>query len=308
MQLEQKIQGMRETLGHETRRKGDEIVFFCPKHPAKAGRTEGQLSVNLVSEEFNCWSCGFKGRDFVQLFKKGSPARREYIAEIEQRTRPLVKPEKQFEPCVLPPEFRTLSRDWGSLHQNAALRYLLERGLDWNDVVRWKLGYCETGDYAHRIIVPSFDEYGLLNFFTGRSYYGNPRRYKTGNICKDIIFNDYLIDWNAPLTITEGPFDAFKVSQNVTALQGNILAENSKLFSKIIFSGVDVYFAMDQDAFKRQLKLIQLLFSYGVNCYYIPMLGKKDVGEMSKNEFTYAKSQALPAGSSTDLLKLRMQA
>ncbi len=299
---------MRELLGHETKRKGDEIVFFCPKHGRKAGRTEGQLSVNLSSEEFNCWSCGFKGRNLVQLFVKGSPARREYIAEVESRTRPLTKPEKEFEPCVLPQEFRTLSRDWGSLHQRSALRYLFDRGLDLDDVFKWKLGYCESGEYAHRIIVPSFDEYGCLNFFTGRAYYNNPRRYKTGNLCKDIIFNDYLIDWSKPLTITEGPFDAFKVGQNVAALQGNILAENSRLFTKIIFSGVDVYFAMDQDAFKRQLFLIEMLFSYGVNCYYVPLLGKKDVGEMSKDEFVHAKTKAFPAKSSTDLLKLRMQA
>jgi len=312
MQRAKKIQALRLLLGHETNTKGNEVVFFCPKHGAKISRTEGQLSVNVETDVFNCWSCGFGGHNLLPLLKKGTSERGEYAKEFEEKSRtsigtPVVQ-ERKYDEVVLPRTFISLSHAGYLPAYTAAIRYLNDRGIGREDILKWKLGYCDEGEYKHRIIIPSFDEHGHLNFFTGRSYYDNPRRYLTGNFCKDIIYNDYLVDWNKPVVITEGPFDAFNVDENAIALQGSLFNTGSKLFSRIVFSGVDVYFAMDSDAFNKQLKIMETLLSYGVDCYYVSLGSKKDVGEMTKQEFITAKSNATSVKSSTDILRLRVQA
>jgi len=304
MQRERKLQAIQVTLGHEQLRKGAEAVFFCPR----CKHRKPKLSVNLDTDRFHCWSCDWGGKTLIPLMSRDSKERNEYVAELEANKLKPATPEKKYDAPALPTEFRTLTKEWPGPYYKSAMRYLQDRGITIQDIRHWKLGYCEEGNYKHRIIVPSFDEYGVLNFVVGRSFYDNPQKYKHENLCKDVIFNEYMVDWNKPIVVTEGPFDAFKTGDNVTALQGSILREDSKLFSRLVFSGVEVYFAMDQDAFRKQLKILTNLVAYGVDCYYVPMGGKKDVGEMSKTEFREAKLQALPVGSSIDILRLRMKA
>jgi len=300
---QQKLQAIRKTLNHEQITKGDEVVFFCPR----CNHHKPKLSVNLLTEIFHCWICDWKGKNIAPLLEKNSKEKQEYIEELKEKSlTPVAKQEKKYDPLVLPIEFKTLSKEWSGPYYKAAVRYLSERGIEREDILKWKLGYCEDGDYKYRIIIPSFDDYGHLNFFTGRAFYdNNPKKYKNGNFCKDIIFNDYLIDWNKPITITEGPFDAFKISKNAIALQGSTLSYRSKLFSKIVLSGVDVHFAMDTDAFEKQLDIIDNFLSYGVTCHYVNLNGKKDVGEMTKSEFDTVASRSIEIKSDLDILRMR---
>lgn len=307
MQRERKLRAIRQRLGEHEFVKGDEFIFFCPGkgvHPKKP-----KLSVNVVTDRFHCWVCDWGGENLLPLMKKGSPEREEYFREIhESRGIKTEEPAKQYDPVVLPVEFKSLSTPSKSPYYRAAMEYLSARGIAFDDILLWKMGYCEDGDYKHRIIIPSFDEYGELNFFTGRTYYPGPPNYKQGNFCKDIITNDYLIDWENPVILTEGAFDAIQAGENAIPLQGSILREGSQLFRKIVSKGVDTYFALDTDAFKKQLTIIKLFVSYGVNCYYVNLFGKKDVGSMTKEEFQDAKKQARRVRSDTDLLKIRINA
>lgn len=283
----------------------DEYAFFCPKHGARPDRVVGQLGINVSTDKFNCYSCGFSGKTLLFLFEKNSSEWNEYRESLAQH-----KPKeavKRFETPVLPDEFRTLSKEWKSPYYSGAISYLRSRGVDFQDIVRWKLGYCEDGPYKNRIIIPSFDEMGFLNFFTGRSFYESKDRYFNGNFCRDIIFNDYLVDWRNPVVITEGPFDAFKVVRNAIALQGSLLSTGTKLFNKIVLSGTSVFLALDQDAFEKQLDIAGNFMSYGSVCYIVPLGGRKDVGEMSKEEFSKAKVNAVRLQCELDLLKLRIK-
>jgi len=186
------------------------------------------------------------------------------------------------------------------------MNYLKNRGIGRREILKWKLGYCEDGKYKNRIVIPSFDEFGMLNFLTGRAFYEGVDRYYNGNFCKDIIFNDYLIDWRKAVVITEGPFDAIKVDENAIALQGSLLSSGTRLFTKVVLSGVDVFMALDKDAFSKQLDIIENLVSYGVVCRLVPLGRRKDVGEMTKEEFAMAKRKSTIVSSDIDLLKLRM--
>jgi hypothetical protein len=313
MQREKKLRSLRIALGYEgSDVKGDEVTFFCPKHGARAGRTQGQLSVNLKTDRFHCWSCGYGGKNLVPLLRvKGNTSElQEYLSELEQALpSKSEEPKKVYDTPVLPKEFKSLSKASRSPYYGQAMEYLSKRGVTLEDILRYKLGYCEDGEYKYRIIIPSFDEHGELNFFSGRSWLDNPvLRYKNGNFCKDVIFNDYLIDWDEPVTITEGPFDAFRAGDNTIPLLGDLFDETTKLFRKIVTSGTDTYFAMDTDAYKKQLKIIEKFVHYGINCYYVGLNGQKDVGSMSRENFQEAKRRARPVRSDMDLLKLRIMA
>ena len=305
MLRERKLRALRRVLGDEQITKGDEVVFFCHRH----SHPKPKLSVNLRTDRFHCWICDFSGKNLVPILRleRGSQEFREYLEEIEGPREKQIEPVRKYDSPVLPLEFRTLTRSWKSPYYSSAMSYLKGRGVSENDILRMKLGYCEEGAYQYRIIVPSFDEFGELNFFVGRAFFSRAGlSYKHGNFDKDVIFNDYMVDWSRPVTITEGPFDALKAGENAISLLGSILRRNSKLFKKIVLSGVEAYFAMDTDAFEKQLSIISSLNAYGVVCRYVNLDGRKDVGEMTKEEFNEKMSRAIKVEDDLDVMKLRV--
>ena len=42
---------------------------------------------------------------------------------------------------------------------------------DHDDILKHNIGYCDEGKYSNRIIIPSYDSDGQLNFFVGRDFY-----------------------------------------------------------------------------------------------------------------------------------------
>lgn len=307
MDRARKESALRRILG-PAYRKGDELVFFCPRKSCRkyVAQEKKKLSVNLKTDIFHCWTCEFKGLDISPLlrFRGENDDYRQYVAE---RSIVSGQEEKKYEEVVLPPEFVSLSVDSKSFQRAAALDYVYSRGLKFQDVLRYKLGYCEDGEYKNRVVIPSFDQHGALNFFVGRAYYDSMLKYKHGNFSKDIIFNDYLVDWDQSVVLTEGPFDSMKAGQNSIPLQGcRVVSEGSLLFERIVSRGIDVYFAMDADAFRKQIRIIKEFLSYGVSSFYVPMLGKKDPGEMTHDEFLARRSKAFKVSSSFDLLRMRL--
>lgn len=317
MRRELKLSALRTSLDQDGVEKGDEVVFFCPPPPLGHGnprnRPYGQLSVNLVTDEFNCWSCGLKGRNLYRLLAARGKTKisQDYLIEQEESRRSGIvvkKPEKEYDPPALPPEFKTLSVRSKSPYYRAALAYLARRGLVTDDILRWKLGYCESGELAGRIVIPSFDRDGELNYVVGRSFYDDPYRYRPypRHVGKDLVWNDYMVDWTRPVRLTEGPFDAFTIGDNVTILQGTNLPE--ALVSRIVMSGVDVYFAMDADAFHRQLRHIEVFLSYGITCRYVDIKGRKvkDVGTLTRAQYLELERESKLIRSDLDILKMRI--
>jgi len=286
MQREQKLAALRKVLGREEFSKGDECVFFCPKHP----HHKPKLSVNVKRDTFNCWICGFKGHNLKPLlFLKGSTDEAIRYSNEVSGERKRQDNHKDYDVPTLPEGFFPLvSSDLNCPYTRDALRYLKGRGINVGDLFKYKIGFCKEGEYKHRIIFPSFDSMGNLNFFVGRKLYdylGVP--YKHGHFDKNIIFNDYLIDWDEPITLVEGPFDAMIAGDNAIALQGTILREDSLLFAKIVTSRVRTYIALDPDARKKQWDLADALLSYGVPVGMIEVesYGAKDVAELGKENF-----------------------
>jgi DNA primase len=198
----------------------------------------------------------------------------------------------------IPTEYRTLVSEVYPLSSAPARKYLRERGISKQDIIQWKIGYCVSGEYSGRIIVPSFDEDGNLNYFIARSYDGNWKKYMNPPASRNIVFNDLMIDWTEDIVIVEGVFDAIKAGKNSIPLLGSRLREDSILFQKIVKYNPKVYLALDPDAEIKSANLIKKMLTYGVELYKVEITPYSDVGEMSKDQFLERKAAAKPVSSS----------
>lgn len=267
--------------------------------------------MNLKTDAFHCWVCGWGHKNSIEpilKLKRGSEYYAEYVSE-HSRPKVEVLEDRKYDPIVLPKEFRSLSAPHRSPWFNQAMAYLGSRGLRPSDAFLYKLGYAEYGDGGGaRIIIPSFDEYGEMNFITSRFLFPKPDapKYKSGNFSKDIIFNDYMIDWEKPVTLVEGPFDMMKVGQNAIPLQGVELRTGSKLFHKIVERKVPVYVALDDDAMESILKIVDDLMRFGIDVSIVTWKGVKDPGDMPIGMFETYRKNAMRMSNSFDLLKYKV--
>jgi hypothetical protein len=113
-----------------------------------------------------------------------------------------------------------------------ALKYLKDRGVTKSDILKWKIGYCSSGQYENRIIVPSFRDDGYANYFVARTYSKHWKRYLNPPASNNIVFNELYIDWNSDLCIVEGVL--MQLSQAMLCRFWALLCEKiQNLFSKL---------------------------------------------------------------------------
>ncbi len=301
----EKLKILKEILG-DYYQSGHESLFFCKK----CNHHKKKLSVNLSKDKFKCWVCDFAGpaTRLVKRFGTYSQLKKWNelcgIIEIESFEKIFEqKHEEEIEkPVNLPEHFISLCNKDYSLKSLDAKRYLSERGIFKEDILRWKIGYCEIGPFEKRVIVPSFDINGKVSYFIARTYAKSKnKKYMNPDVSKDIIFNELYIDWSKDVVIVEGVFDAIK-AQNAVPLLGSTLKEDSRLFQQIVKNDSPIYLALDPDAERKAEKLINALLSYKVEVYKIPIPSGKDVGDMTKNEFLECKSNAKLIKGSDDML------
>ena len=286
---------LNEVLGY-FKESGHELLFKCPS----CNHHKHKLSVNLDKNAFKCWICDYRGRNlrrlvrrhgsYVQLNKWDKITNRFDLANFADLFMDQSDREEEIK-VELPQEFRTLTSKDRPLISNPAFRYLRERGLSKDDILKWKIGYCSDGEYAGRVVIPSFNENGYANYIVARSYGRSWPRYKNPPASRDIIFNELYINWDEDLIIVEGVFDAIKAG-NAIPLLGSTLRENSALFQAIVKNGNRVFLALDEDASKKTRSIASLLLKYGVEVYEIDTSGVEDVGEMSKGDFQRRKNNA----------------
>jgi len=213
--------------------------------------------------------------------------------------------EKEVEPdqrLNIPGEFVSLANKDLPLTSRNAQIYLKDRGLTKKDVIYWKIGYCEGGQYDGRILIPSFNKDGYCNYFVTRTYIGDWRKYLNPTASKDIIFNELYLDFDSDLILVEGVFDAIVAGPNSVPLLGSTLKDTSRLFQEIVRNDTPVYIALDPDASKKEDGLIKKFLSYGIEVYKVDISPYNDVGEMTKKEFNTRKSQAVLIEEDTYML------
>jgi hypothetical protein len=306
--MSEKLEILERIFGN-SKKVGEEHLFFCPQcdhHKAK-------LSVNIEKNKYKCWlGCNLVGSNIFSLVlrfgtKPDVQMWKEFSTDVKLEDFDLYFSEasnKSYSPVKLPEYFQPLAGS-SQLSEGAydAIEYLARRGIEEGDIKKWKIGFCTQGTYYKRIVIPSFSENGDLNFYCTRDYSGKSKySYLNSNADKNIVFNEININWNKPITITEGVFDSIKCDNSVPIL-GKTLISSSYLFRKILENKQDVYMGLDLDAEDSSSKIIKKLISFGVNVFKLDISPYKDLGEMSKQEVEYRKKHALNISDSTDFLR-----
>tara|TARA_R110000824_G_scaffold18905_5_gene74137 strand:+ start:2185 stop:3108 length:924 start_codon:yes stop_codon:yes gene_type:complete len=295
--MKEKLNILKEILGPYYKSR-EEYLFECPycKHYKK------KLSINLNLGVYKCWVCDSKGKSLQRLVRRfgrgdllkkwhqltnqidmsdmGSLFAKEEIVEENQR-------------LELPEEFVFLGAPNPSRESSRALRYLDTRGITMESIRYYKLGFCDTGEYRNRIIIPSFDQEGYCNYFVGRTYTGDSYKYKNPRVSKNVVFNELLVDWDKPVILVEGPFDALKARNSICIL-GSTINIKSKLFSRLVEKQPPVYVGFDDDALQKSLRVIKNMLEYGLEVYQIDTSAAEDIGSLSAAQVEKLKEEATP--------------
>lgn len=286
---------------------GSEQLHYCPKCDSR----KKKLSINLQKNVFKCWVCGFSGKSIAFLLKKyGSKS--DHQAWLESSGIDLSEEGLDIESMFLGSteevqEILQLPKEYIPLIPNKTKRakrgyaYLRSRGLSDHDMVKWKIGFCPDGEFKDRVVIPSFDAEGQLNYFVSRATYQTGIRYKNPKTSKDIIFNELMIDWSKSIVLVEGVFDSFKMNNSVPIL-GSSFANQKNLLNKIISAGSDVYIALDADAYEKSLKIYKTLSNYGVKTKIVVLNGNKDIGDMPRDKVKELYNTATDINSDNYLL------
>ena len=260
---------------------------FCKHHKPK-------LEINIQTNEkkenpWHCWVCNTKGKTIKSLFKalKITGSKSEQLDTI---IIPGKREDVVYNQIHLPKEFISFSNlpQLNSLQEiliRQALYFLKQRGISKQQIQKYNIGCCLEGEYESRIIIPSYNADGQLNYFIARSFdKDNNRKYKNPSVQnKNIIGLEYFINWDAPIVLVEGIFDALTIQRNVIPLFGKTLSE--ALMKRLVTSDVEkVYVALDKDAQREALQHCQTLINYGKEVYLVEMDGK-DANEIGFKNF-----------------------
>ena len=263
------------------RKGGTQAMYFC-----KCGHHKRKLEVLLEPPFiYHCWVCNSSG-NLYELFKWFNVPR-SYRHKLYQLTKGIQttrwKSSKTLSTDIaLPNEFFPLSKVRNTPEYKNALIYLKNRGLLNEDIIRYNIGYCESGnEYAYHIIIPSYNATGNLNFFIGRKYYNIPGTilFKKPEFSMNIIGFEIFVNWNDPIILVESPFNAITIRRNAIPLFGKY--PSKKLYEALIVNKVKkVYVCLDSDAKKDAINICQKLLKLGITPYLVNIVDGKDPNEI----------------------------
>lgn len=293
---------------HKVSNDGNNFKTECPKC------SKFKLEIHIDKGIYHCWVCELRGTNIPYLvslknkskveeckkiYKRKSVKNNEFSSILDKiNQKEDYEEDIKNENITLPEDFVPLILQYNSKNPDfrAVFNYAISRGVNKHKMIMMRLGCSNQYDFKRSLIMPSFDKSGKINFYVSRDIdvtSDNPYKYKNANVSKkDIIFNEYLIDWDRELTIVEGPLDLIKTNDNATCLLGSALNEDFKLFQKIIDKKTDVVLALDKDAYSKTLNIASLLSEYNINVKIADTRCADDVGDMTKETFNVIKEEA----------------
>ena len=284
--------------------------FNCPRCAEENGFIpDGKynLSVNLAKGGglFQCWRCSTHSDDMRGRMRKlftlygtdelWAEYKRNVISMRESEYYKInygseeirFGDEEEKEALDFPYSFRKVDE---KAKNTLAYCYLRGRGIDDRIIRKYGIGYTsfENTDpiLSHRIVVPSYNAYGELNYWVARDYtgrarqrYANPRMEK-----KDIIFGESLVNWDNDITLCEGVFDAIVVP-NAIPLLGKSLTPEYRLYQEIMSKArgrINIFLDGDDVGVKAAIKLYKLFNNgkFNGNVRYVIPIESMDPSEI----------------------------
>ena len=216
------------------------------------GDGKGNLELNYNRDVFKCWVCkdtNYMSGSITRLIKIYGTAK-------NLRDYRLFKPDAALfgtRPRIdvkLPEGYKKLINcSYKDFKYSSAMKYLEGRGITKDIIEKFDIGYTTKGTFFNRIIIPSYDEDGKLNYFVARWFdkvytkikYLNPEVEK-----QSIIFNEQKINWDATIYLVEGATDHIVVPNSIPLL-GKFVSDTlmEKLHDK---ANANIVILFDSDA------------------------------------------------------------
>lgn len=269
-----------------------QVLWNCPI--CDDDKNKGNLEVNIEKSVFHCWVCGQSEGTHGPLGKLfdlfGNKKQKKIYRILKPET--ITKKEKVFKRLTLPQNF-TLFKDSNPIYPiyRQAYNYLKNRGITDDMIEKYHIGFCDKGDHSGRIIIPSYNKDGELNYYIARSWDTYSKaKYKNPQEEKDkIIFNEKLIDWDKDIYLVEGAFDSLFLPNSIPML--------GKYMSELLFQTLydkskgDIIICLDSDAWEESVKLYHELNGgelYG-RIKIIKLTGDSDVADLKGdiNDYYY---------------------
>ena len=283
-------------------KKQNEYMYWSPY----VSHHKPKLQINIQTQKWHCWVSNVGGRTLFQLLKKVGASHQHYdeLRElVDTKTYVNTRTQETKVSLSLPPEFKPLWNGNDGIVKRHALSYLYKREITDSDILKYNIGYCDEGIYSNRIIIPSYDSDGQLNFFVGRDIYNSKMKYRNCTTTKDIIGFDLFINWDEPIILCEGVFDAMAFKRNAIPLFGKTVM--NKLQKKIIESNVKkIYLALDNDALEDAIKISDNFINNGIDVRMIKFK-EKDPSEIGFKDLLYLINRTTKTKFS-DLMRLRL--
>jgi len=284
------LQLLESVLGKGKPTSGDNIAFFSPFTSHYKPKLEIDIRTTRDGQNpWHCWISDKKGRSIYSLFKQLKLSK-QYFEQLNKivessKYRTDLEVSTTVQTLQLPEEYIPLWKPKRTPDYRNAIAYLSKRGVTMFDILKYRIGYCERGMYSGKIIIPSYDCNGQLNYFVSRAFYqADKQKHKNPKVSKDIIGFDLLINWNEPIILCEGAFDAIAIKRNAIPLFGKII--QPALQKKIIENHVkDIYICLDEDALKNALSIAEKFMSDGLNVYFVE-LQNKDASDLGFEKIT----------------------
>ena len=298
--MHDRVSFIKKAFGEVARaRDGINVAVVCPSCNNKSKK---KFSINLDTGQCHCWVCDLRGKTLIPILRKFDKSHlvSEYCEKFPTsgRSNNLIESDKANieQEVSLPPGF-SLGIDLQNSRDpdtRACLSYLKSRNVTERDMWHYKIGVANYGKFRKKVIFPSFDSDGKLNFFVARSIDKNSKiKYTNCDANKQsMIFNEVNINWKKELAIVEGPFDLIKSGYNSTCLLGARMSVENLLFSKIAYHRTSVLLCLDSDMSAKSQSIARLLSEYGCPVRILPLDGFEDVGEMTKLQFKNRKTSA----------------
>ena len=206
-----------------------QISFDCPACSADKGMPDGDgkgnLEINYEKNVFKCWVCkdtNYMSGSVVRLVKKYGTDKHLRDYKLFKPDAFLSKEDKEHFSLKLPEGFQKLSESSPKDFKYwAAINYLRERGITDDIIKKYNIGYTVRGQFFNRIIIPSYDNDGILNYFIARWFdkqytkikYLNPEAEK-----QLVIFNEQKVNWDANIYLVEGVTDHIVIPNSIPLL------------------------------------------------------------------------------------------
>lgn len=259
-----------------------QVQFCCPCCAERKGvesDNKYNLECNIEKGLYHCWVCGesdyMSGKISGLIKKYGN-------SEILSRYYSIVKEIREsslydiygngkfnddfvddYNDVTLPIDFKPIIKT--NKYALPAYEYLIKRGLNDFFIKTYNIGYIGwSSDYTlrNRIVVPSYNQYGELNYWVARDYTDNSKRirYKNPDVKKtEFIFNEKHINWYDNITLVEGVFDHI-VTPNSIPLLGKSLKSDYVLYDALVRKAkANVNIFLDDDAIDDAINIYKKL-------------------------------------------------